>query len=81
MWFNMDLFVYLLAILVIGVTRVNITKEVSDDVGITSESTTALNTEMSQHNSLPLAQNLALEKEPNAFHYILLDLGLERSLC
>ena len=59
----------------------NKTKEVSDEVGIVSESVTALNSEVNQNGSLPLAQNLALEKEPNAYHYILLDLGLERSLC
>lgn len=77
----MDLFAYLLIILVIGVARVNTTKNVSDEVGVVSESIIATNVDMSEIEELPLAQNLALIKEPDAYKYILYDLGLEKPLC
>ena len=57
------------------------TREVSSEVSIVSDSPIASNEAMGEIDTLPLAENLALIKEPHAYHFILIDLGLENTTC
>lgn len=68
----MDLFIYCGIILVLGITRVNQTRHVSDSVGIVDiGTTTTIDCE------LPIAQNLGLVREYGAYTLILEELGLK----
>lgn len=67
----MDLIVYCGILFMLGVIRVNKTREVSDTVGITDTGgTTTVDCD------LPIGQNLALLREPGAYTIILQELGL-----
>ncbi|MBR3598675.1 MAG: hypothetical protein IKL53_02230 [Lachnospiraceae bacterium] len=69
----MDFIVYLILIGLIGFGRVTQTREVSDSVGIVDNGiTTTIDCE------LPIAQNLAMVKEPDAYTLILEELGLKK---
>lgn len=69
----MDLLFYCIIIAVVGGLRIASTKSVPDSVGITDAGvTTTIDCE------LPVAQNLELIREPNAFTIILEELGLIR---
>ena len=57
------------------------TRDVSGEVSIVADSPIDSNEKMSEIDSLQLAENLALIKEPHAYHYILIDLGLEKTTC
>lgn len=71
----MDLIIYCIILAAIGVMRITSTRDVPDSVGITDScSTTTINCE------LPVAQNLELKREENAFTIILEQLGLMKCL-
>lgn len=67
----MDLLIYCIILSVVGFLRIASTKSVPDSVGITDAGvTTTIDCE------LPVAQNLELIKEENAYTIILEQLGL-----
>lgn len=66
----MDLIIYCILIASIGFARFNTTKSVSDDVGIVQVGCVTSSCE------LPVASNLAMIKEPDAYTLILEELGL-----
>lgn len=67
----MDFLIYLGILFVIGMYRVNATKNIPDDVSISMSQQQVV--EMSD---LPVAENLQLVRDPNAFMYIVRQLGL-----
>lgn len=67
----MDLLIYCGVLLVLGMTRVGKTRDVSDSVGIASTGgTTTIDCE------LPIGSNLGLIRERDAYTIILQQLGL-----
>ena len=68
----MDLIVYVIVLAILGAVRVRGTVNVSDSVGIVDTGTTTL------VNDLPIGDNLMMYKEPNAYTFILYELGLKK---
>lgn len=68
----MDLIVYCIIVAVVGMLRVNGTKNVPESMGVTGVGVTT-----TADCELPIAENLALEKEFSAYTLILEELGLK----
>lgn len=68
----MDLIIYCVIVAIVGMLRVNSTKNVPASMGVAGIGVT-----VTADCALPIAENLALEKEYSAYTLILEELGLK----
>lgn len=71
--YNMDIFIYVAILVIMGAIRVGKTSQVSEDSGIVDTGATVI---MSGYDDIPIGGNLALKKERCAYTLILEELGL-----
>lgn len=67
----MDVILYFAVLILMGVARISATKDVADSVGIVEAGEP-----MTASIELPIASNLELKRDPEAFTLILVELGL-----
>lgn len=69
----MDLLIYCAILAILGFVRIGQTSRISEDEGIAETGATVL---VQEYDNIPIGDNLALNREYNAFTLILEELGL-----